>query len=195
MSFLTGTNVETIYTNTNVGATLATFTTEAPLNAIASIGPQPVLPPWFWSGSPTSEGRGFHVTARGIMSTFTSGTFTISVRLGAIASITAPIVLGSAAMVMTVSQTNVVWELEGDVIMTNVGVATAAATVRGIGTIKSGALASPFIQPVFGGAASPGTVATIDLLANNYLNFNAACSVSNAANSITLQQLLVFGLN
>src|ERR1700742_4060992 len=100
-----GSYTELIYANTNVGIAKNTFTTEIGINDVATMGPQVFLPAGWWQPSPTSEGRGIRICARGIISTFTSGTFTISVRLGGIASITGPIVLGSAAMTMTASQT------------------------------------------------------------------------------------------
>ena len=40
-----------------------------------------------------------------------------------------------------------------------------------------------------------GTVATVDTSITNYINFNVACSSSSSSNTITLQQLIVLGLN
>ena len=200
MSWVYGTNVECIYASTAVGIAKASFTTEIGINDVATMGPQAYLPSGFWGPGPNQEGKAVHITARGILSSTATPTYTFSLRLGGIASITGPIVLGSAALITTTTVTNAPWELEGDIVLTNVGVAAAAATVRGIGRIICPGLAAVappagIYQPLWGGAASPGTVATVDLTATNYINFNVACSASNAANTITLQQLLVFGLN
>lgn len=199
MSFLTGTNVETIYVSTAVGIAKNTFTTEIGINDIATMGPQPSLPPGFWSANPTSVGKGIAIKARGILSSTATPTYTFSIRLGPIAAITGPIVLGSAALITVSGAANTPWELEGEVILTNLGVANAAATVRGTGRIICPGLAAgtpaSIYSALWGGAASPGTVATVDTTASNYVNFNVACSASSASNTITLQQLEVFGLN
>jgi hypothetical protein len=72
------------------------------------------------------------------------------------------ILLGSAALTTGSGVSNQMWELEGDVVMEAIGAAGTNSTVRGTGLIACGGLASPFTYPVWGGAASPGTVATVD---------------------------------
>src|SRR5215475_3064117 len=68
-SFLTGTQLETIYSNSTVGTAKTTFTTEAVINDTAGMGPQPILPAYFWlPGGNTSVSRGIRVVARGIRS-------------------------------------------------------------------------------------------------------------------------------
>lgn len=194
MSFLTGTNVELIYASQAVGTALATFTTEARMNDDTGMGVQAHLPPDFWLPNAGSEGRGLHIVARGILSTTASPTFTWTVRLGA-SGTSAPIVLGTAALTAGATVTNQPWELEGDIIMTSIGTTAGTSTVRGTGQIRSSGLASPFMAGAFGGAASPGTVATVNTQITNFVNVNAACGTSNAANTIQLQQLFVYGLN
>jgi hypothetical protein len=199
MSFVTGTNVELIYTNTAAGTAKNTFTSEVQINDTAGMGVQAHLPPDFWTPTPGAVGRGIHIVARGVLSTFTSGTYTISIRAGTAGSTTSAIILGTGALTMTASQTNIIWELEGDVILTAIGAAGTNSTVRGIGQMRCPAMntgtPASTSAPVWGGAASPGTVATFDTSITNYINFNIACSVSSASNGITLHQLLVFGLN
>lgn len=200
MSWIMGVGTELLYASTAVGIAKNTFTTEIGLNDVATMGLQPYIPPIFWPTNPTSAGKAFHITARGILSSTATPTYTFTIRLGPIASVAGPIVLGSAALITTTTVTNSPWELEGDVVLTNLGVAAGASTVRGIGRIICPGLAavSPpasIFQPLWGGAASPGVVSTVDTTINNFINFNVACSASNAANSITLQQLLVYGLN
>jgi hypothetical protein len=199
MSFLTGTNAELIYTSTAVGATLATFTTEANMNTVATMGQVAQLPPNFWLSTGNQVGRGIRIVARGILSSTGSPTFTFTIRgLGTTTTpniSTAPILLGSAAVTAGATVTNQFWELQGDVIVTALGTGTATATIQGLGYVMGPAFASPFIQPVYGGAASPGTTANLTPTVTNFINVNAACGTSSASNSITLQQLLVFGLN
>lgn len=197
MSFITGTNVELIYASTAVGIVKNTFTTEIGLNDAATMGAQAKLPPDFWLPSESgARGRGIRIVGRGIVSSTATPTFTWTVRLGAAASIAGPIVLGTAALTTSSGIANSYWELTGDVILTVLGAVGANSTVRGIGVHSCGGISTSVgCNGAYGGAASPGTVATVDTTITNYINFNVACSASSASNSITLQQLLVFGLN
>jgi hypothetical protein len=198
VSYITGTNVELIYASTAVGIAKNTFTTETALNDEATMGPQAYLPAGFWLPTKESLGRGFHLIARGIASSTVTPTYTFSVRLAASEAATSgPIVLGTAALTTASGIANVPWLLEGDVILEAVGTTTGTATVRGIGTLTSTGygVAAPTMSSyaVWGSAASPGTVATVPLKAQNFITFNVACSASSASNTITLQQLLIFG--
>ena len=196
MSFLTGTNTELIYASTAAGTAKNTFTTEVGINDTTAMGVQAHIPPDFWLPNQNQAGRGIKISARGIISTFTSGTFTFTIRLGAAGNVAStPIVLGSSALVMTVSQTNVPFFLEGEFFLKTIGAAGGNSTFTGVGWLHSPAIATPFVANLYGAAATPGTVATVDTTITNYINFNVACSVSNAANGVTLQSLQVYGLN
>jgi hypothetical protein len=195
MSFLTGSNTELIYASTSVGTAKNTFTSEVQINDTAGMGVQAHLPADFWLPNKTSLGRGIRIVARGILSSTGTPTYTFTIRAGAAGNTSSAILLGSAALTTGSGVSNQMFELEGDVILTAIGAAGTNSTVQGIGSIFCGGLASPFQYPVWGGAASPGTVATLDTSITNYINFNVACSASSASNTITLQQLLVFGLN
>lgn len=195
MSFLTGTNTELIYMNTSPGTAKNTFTTEVQINDTAGMGVQAHLPPDFWLPNQTSLGKAIRVVARGILSSTATPTYTFTLRLGAAGSTTAAIVLGSAALTTGSTVTNQVWEFEGDIILKAIGAAGANSTVQGQGLLTSPGLASPFVYALWAGAASPGTVATVDTSITNFFNFNVACSASSASNTITLQQLVVIGLN
>lgn len=195
MSFLTGTSAELIYASTAPGTAKNTFTSEVQINDTAGMGVQAHLPADFWLPNQNQKGRAIRIVARGILSSTATPTYTFTIRFGAAGSTTTAIVLGSAALTTGSGVSNQMWELEGDVVMESIGAAGTNSTVRGIGLIACGGLASPFTYPVWGGAASPGTVATVDTTITNYINFNVACSASSASNTITLQQLLVLGLN
>lgn len=195
MSFVTGSVGECLYASTAVGATLATFTSEAQLNTTATMGVQAHLPPDFWLPNQTSIGRGIKIVARGILSSTGTPTFTWTIRSGAAGSTTTAIIAGSAALTTGSGVTNQFWEIEADIVMVTILGAGTNSTVRGVGRIISGGLASPFMYPLWGNGASPGTVATVDTSITNFINVNAACGTSSASNSITLQQLLVYGLN
>lgn len=196
MSFLTGTNVETIYTSTAT-FNLNTFTTEAPLNKGATTPVQAHIPPDFWLPTNSQTGRGIRIVARGIVSSTGTPSYTWTVRLGA-SGITGPIVLGSAALATASGVSNVPWNLEGDVILEVLGAAGGNSTVRGIGTLLTdgySAATTTRLYQLYGGAASPGTVATVDTSITNYINLDITCTASSASNTITLQQMEVYGLN
>lgn len=194
MSFLTGTNTELIYASTSAGTAKNTFTAEVQINDTAGMGVQAHLPPDFWLPNKTQIGRGIRIVARGILSSTGTPTYTFTTRFGAAGNTSSAIVLGSAALTTGSGVTNTAWAFEGDVILESIGAAGTNSTVRGIGSIEGAGLASPFWYVLYGGAASPGTVATVDTTITNYINFNVACSASSASNTITLQQLLVLSL-
>lgn len=195
MSFLTGTNTELIYASTSPGTAKASFTSEVLINDTAGMGVQAHLPADFWlPNKAQSIGRGIRIEARGIVSSTGTPTYTFTVRFGAAASTTTAIVLGTAALTTGSGITNQYWELTGNIVLESIGAAGTNSTVRGLGYLISPGFANK-IDPAYGGAASPGTVATVDTTITNYINFNATCSASSSSNSITIQQLLVFGLN
>lgn len=194
MSFLTGTNCELIYASTATSAAKASWTTEVTCNDTATMGVQAHLPPDFWLPTPGQVGRGIRIVARGILSSTGTPTYTFSIRGGAAGSTSTAILLGTAALTTGSGVTNQIWEMQGDVVLTTLGAAGTNSTVRGVGTFISPGTANK-IDPAWGGGATPGTVATLDTSITNYINFNIACSASSASNTVTIQQLLVFGLN
>lgn len=187
---------ELLYANKTSFAAKNTFTTEVAINDTAAEA-EAMLPPWYFSPATRLPGA-LRFQARGIMGTqnVASQTFTMTIRLGAAASITAVIVLGSAAISMTQNLTTKLWELEGDVIIRTLGTTGATGTGNGLGLWSAPAIMlTPFVAELFGGAAQPGTFTTFDPSITNFINYNAACGTSNVANTITLLQLLVSGLN
>lgn len=194
-SFLTGTNVELIYASKAPGTAKNTFTTEVQINDTAGMGNQAVLPAKFWNPA-HADRTGIRIVAHGILGTTGAPTFTWTCRLGAAASTTAAIALGTAALTAGTGVATKGWEFEGDFVLETLAAAGANSTGRGAGMVTSPlGLASPFAGELWGGGTQPGTVATVDASIDNFINFNVACSASSASNTITLLQLLVYGLN
>jgi hypothetical protein len=198
-SFLTGTQTELIYTNSLSGTAKNTWTAEAgPLNDEAGMGPQANLPPYFFpagSGGP-AIGKAIRICVRGLVSTTVTPTFTFTVRAGA-SGTAGPIIGGNpSAITSTSGAASQVWELEFDLILRALGTTAGTATVQGLGLVQSpGGLVASAGCNVFGGAATPGTVATFNITTTNFINVNAACSPSSVSNGLTVLQLLVVGLN
>lgn len=194
MSFITGTNTELIYASTTAATAKASFTSEVQINDTAGMDVQAHLPPDFWLPSQRSEGQGIRIVARGILSSTGTPTYTFTVRLGSAGSTSAATALGSAALTTGSGVSNQIFQLEGDFVVTNIGATGANSSGQGVGLIWGSGFATT-INPVYGGGTTPGTVSTLDTSITNYVNFNVACSASSASNTITLQQLLIFGLN
>jgi|HubBroStandDraft_3_1064219.scaffolds.fasta_scaffold116754_1 hypothetical protein len=194
MSGLTGTWTECLYKSAAVGATVAA-TAETQLNTNATMGPQPIIPGGFFTARPQSVGQALAIRARGVMSTTTGPpTFGILIRGSTSPNvITGPVWLGtSSTAAATASQTGVYWELEGTITVSIIGAATFS-TIRGFGKLETAALATPFMVVAGGAQASPWTVASVDLTINQYLS--VSCINSSASNSITLEELEVYGIN
>jgi hypothetical protein len=220
MSFVTGTTTELIYASANAANAQASFQSETLINN-SGMGVQAHLPPDFWLPSPNQVGRGIKIVARGILSVTaaTNPGYSWRIRAGVAGLGTTVVLLGTApaqatGLPTTGSPTSSLWELEGEIFVTTMGVAGATATtvIRGIGMLKCPGLATPFapLWAADGGAtaaatvtASPGATTgsassgfSLDTATTNYINFNMCCSAAAAAgNTVTLQQLLVYGLN
>ncbi len=201
MSLITGTGVELLYANTHIGIARNNWTTEATgiLNDTATMGVSARIPADFWLPSSSSIGRAIKIVARGILSSNTvSPTYRFRVRIGASQDVTGPIILGElATFTPAVSQTNMNWELEGEVVMVSMGAAgSASCSVCGVGTFYHCAqgVANTTGGMCYGNGASPGTV-SIQTDTTQYITVSCVCGTAAVANTVTLQQLLVFGLN
>jgi hypothetical protein len=183
-----------IYQSRAAGTAKASFTTEIAINDTTGMGPVATVPAQFWTPN-DGIGKVVAVTARGILSSTGTPTYTFRLRVGAAASITACIGLGSAALTTQSGITNQIWEFNGEFVVTALGAAGANSTIRGVGMLTCAGIASPFMAPLWGGGATPGTDATLDHSIQNYFNMNVACSASSASNTITLQFLRIHGLN
>jgi len=164
------------------GPVLATFTTRTSMTPAHARYIAPTTN--FWQ-----VGKVLRVTAFGRISTFTSGTFTFSLGVGAVDA------FASQALTMVASQTNQTFYLEIMYTVRAVG-AGGTATANGIGTgsLNAGAAITaattqlPATAPAVGTSFDPAlTTNTIDLM--------VACSVSNAANGLTLHQYALEALN
>lgn len=198
MSFLTGTNTELIYASTAAGTEKASFTSEVAINDTSGMGVQAHIPPDFWLPNKMSNGRGLLIKASGIVSSTATPTFQWIIRGGAAGATTGAKWGDTGALTTASGISNVRWYLELALIMETIGAAGANSTARGIGYLLTdgySAATTTRMYPFLGEGASPGTTTTVDTTITNYINFNVVCSASSSSNKITLQQLLVFGLN
>lgn len=198
-SSLTGTYAELIYSNSVVGTAKNTFTTEFAINDSA-MGALPVLPAFFFQpGGPL--GRTLRIVARVVQlgTASTPPTWQVFHRLNPLVTPAVPPTgpnIGSSAAITGTTTTNSLWETELDVQLALFGLAGNNSTLRGLGMwLSPVGLVSPFSGQLYGGGASPGTVATFDFSLLNTLTYGVVCGTSLAANQVQLLQLLVLGLN
>jgi hypothetical protein len=180
---------ETLVTAQVAGPTLSAFTTAATILPSQAIY---TLPANYFD----KIGKMIRMKAWGQISSFTSGTFTFNASMGTLAS---PISVWTPGAITTVvSLTNQTWELEIDMVVRSVGSGTAA-TILGVGRMTSpiltggtsAAQAMSWLLPSTAPAVGSGFDSTI----TNVVNLFCACSVSNAANAITLMAYNLESLN
>lgn len=200
MSSIGNVGTELIYASNGAATAKDTFTSEVTINNTGGMTPQVYLPTDFWKPGKSSSavGRGIRIVARGLASSTATPSFTFTVRGGSAGSTSAAILLGSGAIATASGISNIPWTFEGDIILETIGAPGANSTIRGVGTFTADGFTATTTTrslPLWGGASSPGTATTFDTTIANYINFNVTCTASSASNSITLTQLLVYGLN
>jgi hypothetical protein len=193
-SFLTGTCTELIYSNKTPGTAKTTFTTET-----AGMGDIAWIPAGFFLPG-RGVGQSLRVVARGIASVTGTPTWAWTFRLNPTNTPanppTGPNIGSTGSNTSLTGVSNQLWEAELDVQMTVQGAPGNNSTLRGLGVLAApGLFALAASQAIFGGGASPGTVATFDWSLLNTLTVGATCGTSSASNSVQLLQLLMFGLN
>jgi len=133
-------------------------------------------------------GKIYRVTAGGIVSFATTGTLTITPRLGLT---TSGVTMGASAAqtVQGVTITNAAWQLDFVMVVRTLGVAGANSTVMGTGSFvaQGSGAASTGMSVVFG-----GTAATVDLTVATGITFGWTLSV---AGSVTPQFAMIQAMN
>jgi hypothetical protein len=137
----------------------------------------------------TNIGKRITLTAGGRISTFTSGTLTLSINFGT--GLAAGVVWTSGAITMVASQTNLTWYTEIDLTCRSLGAGTGA-TLMGIGRLATAAITGGNgLMP----ATAPAVGAGFDSTATNIVDLFAAWSVSSASNSIQTHEYSLESLN
>jgi hypothetical protein len=193
-SFVSGTVTDLLFQNVADYTAIASFTAELSLLSGAR---QPFIPAGFFDNQ-NKPGRAVRIVAKGLLSTTLTPTYTFLVRLTTASgptSLSGTVVATSPAVTTQSGVTNKNWELYVDLICNTPGIGGGNCTLSGAGWVTSPAgFASPFQYPMDSG--TPGTwTSTIDDSVTQYVNLSVVSSASNASNTLTLKQLLVFGLN
>lgn len=183
--------MELLYASQNAGTALSNVATETILNDSAGMGSPMVIPANFFANART--GRSLKIIARGIMATVaTAPTLIFRVRTGIVPqTLTNSLLSMTAATTTAIVSAGTMWEIEGDIVVQQPG---STATARGTGFVFSAGFPSPFMLPMWGGAASPGTQ-TFDTTTAQNLSITAQYGTASASNTCQLLQLLVYGQN
>jgi hypothetical protein len=192
MSGLTGTWGELLFKNAAAFAAVNTVAVETMINPPGT-GPQALIPGGFFMQRPQSVANTIRLHASGLISTFTSGTWILTLRtntaFNSIAGST--LVSTGAAFTPIFSITNAYWELDCLLTLSVIG-GTALSNIRTFGKFSSPILPTANVGTI---PVGPTNLATFDTTVNNWLSLSATPSVSSASNSITLEELEVYGTN
>ena len=129
-------------------------------------------------------GKMFRIKARGVITTgATAGTITFFLKWAGIT------IASTGAVAPTISQSNMYWEMEADIIVRTIG-ATGTTLVQGLMHIQNAATPSAGIRwPIRGNNADPPAVVTIDTTASSLIDFQS--TTSNNLHTITCNMLIL----
>jgi hypothetical protein len=197
MSFYTGTQAELLY-SLPAAVTNNSFTTQRVISAPGGSagGPRCVIPAGFFGSVPGGVGRGLLIKGAGTVANAATGaTFANALALDAVAgTLLAAGTIFSLPAIAPTASTTIPWDFE--IMITCQAVASAGTTLQCHGIYRQSVAASSTALVATGLASMIAT--TLTTLANEsqmFLELFSTCSASSASNTISVQQLDVFGLN
>jgi hypothetical protein len=205
MSFLTATQVETIYAMPSPGSALASSTTKTLISANSTTNPAFMLPALTSIWEPSyMVGRAFRVEARGVFSTTGTPTLQFSCQLDPTqnSSTSALTLAGTGALTAPGTITSGNWEMEFDFNISALGMSGGyyVATIQSHGLLSVGAgnnaaTGASAVYTVGAANLSMGGAAALNPATPAFLEMWATWGTASASNSIQCTQLFVFGLN
>lgn len=192
MSGFTMTQPELLYT-LNSSITKNTYTTEAAFSGVAGTNTVCELPAGYFAlDNPNPVGRSLYLVASGTIGATGTPTFAVNLGLDTTAGTKANSTTVFAAT--TIGTTTAVWTLEAWYTCTAFATSTFSLQVNGRWSqeiVASGAaLANSQVSSSFS-----NSITGLDPRVAFYVELFGTWSVSNAANTTSLQQMLLFGLN
>lgn len=194
MSFLTGTQMECLYTLT-AQVTKNTYTTQAPIGPLTATAPIPAIPAGFFASVPNGVGRALYFKAAGtITNAATAATFSPAIALDSTANTALnPITIYStvAPTASTVAQ----WNVEAWITCQALG-QSAGMTLQVNGTWQQASVATGGALNATGlGAEFAGNLTGLNSSIPYFVELFGTWSGSSSSNSTVLQQMFLFGLN
>ena len=194
MSFVTGTQVELLYTLTS-SITKNTFTTQAAISGVLGTNTVCNIPAgWLNSGSnPNPVGRSLFLKVFGTTATTSAATLAVALGLDPTAGTINQSITVAGALAPTAAIT---CPFMMEAFYTCTAYATSTATYQVNGTWRVESVASGGVPTTSAQCgAFTGTHAGIDPRAINYVEVFGTWSASAAGNTTTIQQMFLWGLN
>ena len=197
MSGITGTQAELLYALPGP-VTKNTYTTQAVMSALAASAPVAKISGGFFQENPNPIGRALYLKAMGTIANTGAATFSPAIALDS----TAGTALNPITIYTTIAptaSTTTLWFLETWITCTAFG-ETAGMTlqVNGVWTQTTTATGGALTASSSAGWAPAGFDSSLSGLTpatTYYVELFGTWSGSNSANTTTLQQLFLFGLN
>jgi len=193
MSFVTGTQAELLYT-LNTAITKNTYTTIAAYTGAAGTNTVCAIPAgWLLNENPNPVGRALYLRAFGTIANTAAATFANAINVNPTAGTSTGNITINTAYTPTASVT-AGWFLEAW--FTCTAFATSTFTLQCNGDVtymtvaSGGAVSTAPSQQVFN-----GTFTGLDPRVTQYVELFGTWSASNAANTTTVQQMFLWGLN
>ena len=198
MSFITGTQVETLF-SLPAAVTKNTYTTIATITGVAGTNPVCAIPAgWLLNDSPNPVSRACYLRAFGTIGVTATPTFVMSLGMNNTANAVAtptPFGLYTAATGGTAIINGTTWTLEAWFTCTAYATSTSTWQVNGNvvhnNTASGGALSSGSFRQDFNTTFS----ASLDPRNATYVELFGTWSASSASNTTTVQQMFLLGLN
>ena len=194
MSFITGTQAELLYTLTSA-ITKNTYTTQAAFTGVLGTNTVCNIPAgWLNSGTnPNPVGRSLLLEAWGTIANTAAATFAVALGLDPTGGTINQSITCNAAYTPTASVT-APWHFQA--YYTCTAYATSTATYQVNGSIRYQSVASGGAPTTTAQEAGfTGTHTGVDPRVINYVELFGTWSASNAANTTTVQQIFLWGLN
>ena len=193
MSFITGTQIECLYTLQSA-VTKNTYTTQAAFSGVVGTNTVCALPAgYFANDNPYPVGRSLYLVAMGTTATTSAATLAVALGMDPTAGTINQSVAVAGALAPTAAVT-CPFRLEAWYTCTAYATSTVTLQVNGswrVESVASGGVPTTAAQS----SAFSGTHAGIDPRVVNYVELFGTWSASAAGNTTTLQQMLLFGLN
>ena len=193
MSFLTGTQAELLY-SMPTPVTKNTFTTQAVISAPPGTGPLAKIPGGYFAENPNPVGRSIYMQAFGSMGNASAATFFPAVALDPTPGTVANVTAFYSPLLATTSGVTVQWQAQ--VWFTCTAFAETSFTLQMNGAWSQTTVASA-------GAGNAGSISGqcaasitgLTAATTYYVELCATWGTSAAANSTTIQQMFLWGLN
>lgn len=193
MSFLTGTQVELLYSlpasvTKNTYTTIAAYTGVVGTNTVASIPAG-----WAMNEGVNPIGRALQLKVMGTIANTAAATFANAININPTPGTSTNNITINTAYTPTAAVT-ANWVIEAW--FTIQAFATSTMTIQANGTVtymtvaSGGAVATAAPQQIFG-----GTFTGLDPRVTQYVELFGTWSASSASNTTTVQQMLLYGLN